>query len=85
MKTKCTQVPFEFHGLFQCKAKARFDGGRILIWAVGAVYDRTLLIRAVIDRPVSDCRPCVRPYSFGTQAPGAHSNLESDSHCRRGL
>ena len=27
MKTECTQVTFEFQGLFQCKVKARFDGG----------------------------------------------------------
>ena len=26
MKTECTQVTFEFHGLFQRKVKARFDG-----------------------------------------------------------
>ena len=29
MKTECTQVMFEFHGLFQRKVKARFDGGTI--------------------------------------------------------
>ena len=29
MTTECTQVPFEFHGLFQRKVKARFDGGTI--------------------------------------------------------
>ncbi len=29
MKTECTQVTFEFHGLFQRKVKARFDGGTI--------------------------------------------------------
>ena len=29
MKTECTQVPFEFHGLFRRKVKARFDGGTI--------------------------------------------------------
>ena len=29
MTTECTQVPFEFHGLFQRKVKARFDVGTI--------------------------------------------------------
>ena len=29
MRTECKQARFEFHGLFQRKVKARFDGGRI--------------------------------------------------------
>ncbi len=29
MKAECNQVSFEFHGLFQRKLKARFDGGTI--------------------------------------------------------
>ena len=29
MRTECTQVPFEFHGLFQRKVKARLDCGTI--------------------------------------------------------
>ena len=29
MKTECTQVTFKFHGLFQRKVKARFEGGTI--------------------------------------------------------
>ena len=29
MKTECSQATFEFHGLFQRKVKARFDGGKI--------------------------------------------------------
>ena len=29
MKTECTQVTFEFHGLFQRKVRPRFDGGTI--------------------------------------------------------
>lgn len=29
MTTECTQATFEFHGLFQRKVKARFDGGKI--------------------------------------------------------
>ncbi len=30
MTTECTQVQFEFHGLFQRKVKARLDGGTII-------------------------------------------------------
>ena len=29
MRTECKQATFEFHGLFQRKVKARFDGGKI--------------------------------------------------------
>ena len=29
MRTECKQARFEFHGLFQRKVKARFDGGKI--------------------------------------------------------
>ena len=29
MRTECNQATFEFHGLFQRKVKARFDGGKI--------------------------------------------------------
>ena len=29
MTTECKQATFEFHGLFQRKVKARFDGGKI--------------------------------------------------------
>ena len=29
MTTECNQATFEFHGLFQRKVKARFDGGKI--------------------------------------------------------
>ena len=29
MTTECNQVTFEFHGVFQRKVKARFDGGKI--------------------------------------------------------
>ena len=29
MTTECKQAMFEFHGLFQRKVKARFDGGKI--------------------------------------------------------
>ena len=29
MRTECKQARFEFHGLFQHKVKARFDGGKI--------------------------------------------------------
>ena len=47
MKTECTQVTLEFHGLFQRKVKARFDGGTISSDA-GA-----LLLREVEKRP--DC------------------------------
>ena len=29
MRTECKQATFEFHGLFQRKVKARFDGGKM--------------------------------------------------------
>ena len=29
MRTECKQARFEFHGLFQRKVKARFDGEKI--------------------------------------------------------
>ena len=29
MRAECNQATFEFHGLFQRKVKARFDGGKI--------------------------------------------------------
>ena len=29
MNPECKQATFEFHGLFQRKVKARFDGGKI--------------------------------------------------------
>ena len=48
MKTECTQVTFEFHGLFQRKVKARFDGRNDQLRRGGAdvagsgVADRTV-------------------------------------------
>ena len=44
MTTECKQATFEFHGLFQRKVKARFDGGKITSDA------RVLLLREVEKR-----------------------------------
>ena len=44
MTTECKQATFEFHGLFQRKVKARFDGGKI------TSDERVLLLRVVCGR-----------------------------------
>ena len=51
MKTACTQVTFEFHGLFQRKVKARFDGGTITSDA-GALLLREVETRTGLLWPV---------------------------------
>ena len=54
MRTECSQAAFEFHGLFERKVKARFDGGKIasdagvLLWR--EVKRRTGLIAYSADR-----------------------------------
>ena len=48
MRTECKQATFEFHGLFQRKVKARFDGGKITSDA------GVLLLREVEQRTVSE-------------------------------
>ena len=43
MRTECKQARFEFHGLFQRKVKARFDGGKI-------TSDAGVLLKREVER-----------------------------------
>ena len=54
MKTECTQVTFEFHGLFQRKVKARFDGGTISSDA-GALLLREVEKRTGLLAGLAEC------------------------------
>ena len=54
MKTECTQVTLEFHGLFQRKVKARFDGGTISSDA-GALLLREVEKRTGLLAGLAEC------------------------------
>ena len=54
MKTECTQVTLEFHGIFQRKVKARFDGGTISSDA-GALLLREVEKRTGLLAGLAEC------------------------------
>ena len=56
MRTECKQARFEFHGLFQRKVKARFDGGKI-------TSDAGVLLLREVERGTGDLPPGTSPLS----------------------